>query len=160
MANITIEYMILVPLLILQIFLLPYAASVMMNYWTTSSETITLQDAATHLSSSIQQLYLFINNPSLSTTTVTNNLGIPTYINGYAYSGKVTLTPVSGSSLEEILNLTLSLTGNTISTSSFVVLGQNARWNPSCTTFMSNSTTACISANKYGNGTILLYFTK
>jgi hypothetical protein len=149
--------MILIPLLILQIFLLPFAASVMMNYWTTSSETITLRDAATHLGSSIQQLYLFINNPALSTTTVTNNLGVPTYINSYAYSGKVTLTSASGS--EEILNLTLSLTGSTISTSSFVVLGQNARWNPNYATFMSNSPTACISANKYGNGTILLYFT-
>jgi hypothetical protein len=152
--------MILVPLLILQIFLLPFAAGVMMNYWTTSSETITLQDAASHLGSSIQQLYLFINNPALSTTTVTNNLGIPNYINGYYYSGKVTLTSSSGSGQEEILNLTLSMIGNQISTSSLVVLGQNAQWNPSCTTFMSNSTTACIGANKYGNGTILLYFTK
>jgi hypothetical protein len=151
--------MLLIPLLILQIFLLPFAVSVMMNYWTTSSETITLQDAASHLTSSIQELYLFISNPALSTTTVTNNLGVPTYINGYPYSGKATLTSASGQGSEEILNLTLSLIGNKISTSSIVVLGQNARWNSSCTTFMSNSPSAGINAYKYSNNTILLYFT-
>jgi hypothetical protein len=147
--------MILIPLLILQIFLLPYAASMMMNYWSTSSETIALQDAASHLGSSIQQLYLFINNPALSSTTVTNNLGVPTYINGYAYIGKATLTSVSGS--EEVLNLTLSLIGNTISASSIVTLGQNVQWNSSGTTFMSNSPDACINAQK-DNNIILLSF--
>jgi hypothetical protein len=158
MPNITIEYMILIPLLILQIFLLPYAASAMMSYWTTSSETITLQDAASHLGSSIQQFYLFVNSPALSSTTVTNNLGVPAYINGNAYIGKASLAPVSGSGSEQVLNLTLSLIGTSISTYSIVDLGQNAQWSPSCTTFMSNAPNACINALKYSNGTILLYF--
>jgi len=148
--------MILIPLLILQIFLLPYAASAMMSYWTTSSETITLQDAASHLGSSIQQFYLFINNPAISSTTVTNNLGVPAYINGNPFMGKASLAPVSGS--EQILNLTLSLIGSSISAYSIVDLGQNVQWKPSCTTFMSNSPNACIDALKYSNGTILLYF--
>jgi hypothetical protein len=159
MANITIEYMILIPLLILQIFLLPYAASAMMSCWTTSSETITLQDAASHLGSSIQQFYLFVNNPALSSTTVTNSLGVPAYINGKAYIGKASLAPVSGSGSEQVLNLTLSLTGSSISTYSIVDLGQNAKWKPSGTTFMSNAPSPCINALKYSNGTILLYFT-
>jgi hypothetical protein len=150
--------MILIPLLILQIFLLPYAASAMMSYWTTSSETITLQDAASHLGSSIQQFYLFVNNPALSSTTVSNSLGVPTYINGYAYSGKASLASVSGSGSEQILNLTLSLVGSSISTYSIVDLGQNVQWNRSCTTFMSNSPNACVNALKYSNGTILMYF--
>jgi hypothetical protein len=148
--------MILIPLLILQIFLLPYAASAMMSYWTTSSETITLQDAASHLGSSIQQFYLFVNNPALSSTTVTNNLGVPAYINGNPYIGKASLAPVSGS--EQALNLTLSLIGSSISAYSIVDLGQNAQWNPSDTTFMSNAPNACVNALKYSNGTILLYF--
>ena len=148
--------MILIPLLILQIFLLPYAASAMMSYWTTSSETITLQDAASHLGSSIQQFYLFINNPAISSTTVTNNLGVPAYINGNPFMGKASLAPVSGS--EQILNLTLSLIGSSISAYSIVDLGQNVQWKASCTTFMSNSPNVCIDALKYSNGTILLYF--
>ena len=148
--------MILVPLLILQIFLLPYAANAMMSYWTTSSETITLQDAASHLGSLIQQFYLFVNSPTLSSTTVTNNLGVPAYINGKAYIGRASLAPVSSS--EQVLNLSLSLTGSSISAYAIVNLGQNARWNPSYATFMSNAPNACINALKYSNGTILLYF--
>jgi len=150
--------MILVPLLILQIFLLPYAANAMMSYWTTSSETITLQDAASHLGSLIQQFYLFVNNPDLSTTTVTNSLGIPAYINGNAYTGKASLASVSGSGSEQILNLTLSMVKGSVSTYSIVDLGQNAQWKPSGTTFMSNSPNACVNALKYSNGTILMYF--
>ena len=148
--------MLLIPLLILQIILLPYAASAMMSYWTTSSETIALQDAASHLGSSIQQFYLFINNPSLSSTTVSNNLGVPAYINGNTFLGKASLTPVSGS--EQVLNLSLSLTGSSISAYSIVDLGQNAQWKPTSTTFTSNSPNACVNAQKYSNGTILLYF--
>jgi hypothetical protein len=70
--------------------------------------------------------------------------------------GKASLAPVSGS--EQILNLTLSLVGSSISAYSIVDLGQNAQWKPSCTTFMSNSPNACVNALKYSNGTILLYF--
>ncbi|MGA2386713.1 MAG: hypothetical protein ABSG33_09285 [Candidatus Bathyarchaeia archaeon] len=158
MVNVTIEYMILIPLLILQIFLLPFAASMMMNYWSTSSETIALQDAASQLGSAIQQLYLFVNNPALSSATVTNDLGIPAYINGYAYTGTATLTSVFGSGSEQTLNLTLSLTRTSVSASAIVVLGQNAQWNSSLRTFTSNSASTSINAHKYSNSMILLYF--
>ena len=114
MANITIEYMILIPILVLQIFLLPYATGIFMNYWTTSSNTIALNDACAHISASIGQLYLFLNNPSVSAGTVTNDLGLSAYIGNYAYSGNATLMPVSGSGSGEILELTLSLIGSTI----------------------------------------------
>jgi archaellum component FlaG (FlaF/FlaG flagellin family) len=156
MANITIEYMILIPLLILQIFLLPFAANIIMGAWTNSSETISLQDAATHLTSSIQQFYLFINNPSLTSANITNQLGVPTYINSETYVGKATLIPGSGS--QQVLNLTLSLSKSKITVSSIVTLGENVRWDSSFTTFISNSTTACISAQKYTDGTIVLSF--
>jgi hypothetical protein len=158
MANITIEYMILIPVLILQVFLLPYAAGMMMNYWTTSSETIALQDASNHLSSSIQQLYFSLNNPTFSSGTVTSNLGVPMYINGYAYVGNASLVSVSGSGSEQALNITLALKGNSISTFSIVTLGQNAELNSSSATFTSISPNACINAYKNSNNTILLSF--
>jgi hypothetical protein len=158
MVNITIEYMILIPLLILQIFLLPYAAGVMMNYWSTSSETIALEDAASHLGSSIQQLYLFLNNPNLSTISVTNDLGVPTYINGYAYNGTANLAAVSGSNSENILTLTLSMIGTPVSASSIVTLGENVQWNPSLTTFTSSNPGACIIAQKSDSGSMVLSF--
>ena len=157
MANITIEYMILIPLLILQIFLLPFAANIVMGVWTNSSATVSLQDAAAHLGSSIQQFYLFINNPSLNSATVTNQLGIPPFIDGQTYNGVATLTSTSGTA--QVMNLTLSLQKSKISVSSIVTLGQNVRWDSSHNTFISNSTDAAISAYKYSNGTVLLAFT-
>jgi hypothetical protein len=156
MPNITIEYMILIPILILQIFLLPYAAGIFMNYWSTSSETLALNDASIHLSSSIGQLYFFLNNPSVSSGTVTNDLGIPPYIGNYAYIGNATLISVSGSGSGKVLELTLSLIGSTITTTSPVTLGSNVQWVNS--TFTSTSTIACINGYKDSNNTIWLSF--
>ncbi|HYA77224.1 MAG TPA: hypothetical protein VEF91_00750 [Verrucomicrobiae bacterium] len=156
MANITIEYMILIPILILQIFLLPFAAGIFMSYWTTSSDTLALNDASAHISASIGQLYLFLNNPSVSTGTVTNNLNLPSYIGNYAYNGTATLASVSGSGSETVLELTLTLVGTTISTTTPVTLGQNVQWMNS--TFASNTNNAGITGQKDSNDTILLSF--
>lgn len=156
MAHITVEYMILIPILILQIFLLPYVAGIFMNYWTTSSDTIALNDACAHIRASIGQLYLFLNNPSVSSGTVTNDLDLSAYIGNYAYIGNGTLMSVSGSGSGEILELNLSLIGSSISTSAPVTLGENVQWVNS--TFMSNSNVACITGQKESNNTILLSF--
>jgi len=156
MANITIEYMILIPILVLQIFLLPYATGIFMNYWTTSSDTLALNDAGAHIGASIGQLYFFLNNPSVSTGTVTNNLNLPSYIGNYAYSGNATLASVSGSGSETVLKLTFTLVGTTISTTTPVTLGQNVQWVNS--TFTSNSNNAGITGQKDSNDTILLSF--
>ncbi len=156
MANITIEYMILIPILILQIFLLPYATGIFMSYWTTSSDTLALNNACTHISASIGQLYLFLNNPSVSSGTVTNNLGISTYIGNYAYSGNATLNSSSGSGSGAVLELTLTLIGSSISTTAPVTLGNNVQWVNS--TLVSNSNLNCVIGQKESNNTILLSF--
>ena len=156
MANITLEYMILIPILILQIFLLPFAAGLFMNYWATSSNTLALKDASTNLSSSIEQLYFFLNSASVSSGTVTNNPGIPQYIGNYAYVGNATLISVSGSGSGKVLELTLKLIGSPISTTTPVTLGENVQWLKS--TFMSNSNGACITGYKDSNNTIWLSF--
>jgi hypothetical protein len=156
MAHITIEYVILLPMLILQIFLLPYVAGIFMNYWSTSSETLALQDASSHISSSIQQLYFFLNNPSVSSGTVTNTLGTTHYISNHAYLGNATLISVAGSGSGKVLELTLHLKGTTIATTAPIVLGQNVQWSNS--SFMSNSKSACINAYKDSNNVIWLSF--
>jgi len=154
MANITIEYMILIPILILQIFLLPYATGIFMNYWTTSSDTLALSNTCSRISTTIGQLYLFLNNPSVSSGTVTNNLEVPTYIGNYAYNGTAALISGSGSGL--VLELNLTLIGSSISTATPVTLGQNVQWVNS--TFVSNSNVASITGQKESNNTILLSF--
>jgi len=156
MANITIEYMILIPFLILQIFLLPYATSAIMTYWSTSSETIALDNANSQIGGSLQQLYFFLNNPSVSAGTVTNDLNVAPFIGNYPYIGNATLISVSSSGSATVLELTLRLIGSKISVTSPFSLGPNAQWLNS--TFMSNSTTASITAYKDSNNTILLSF--
>ena len=82
MAHITIEYMIMIPVLIMQIFLFPIAASVIMNTWGDSTTTIQLQTTAGHMGSSIQQLYYTMNHGSMSDGSMKITLDIPPIING------------------------------------------------------------------------------
>src|SRR5665647_3879903 len=83
--------MIMIPVLIMQIFLFPIAASVIMDTWGDSTMTIQLQTTAGHMGSSIQQLYYTINHGSMSDGSMKITLDVPPIINGRAY----TTTPVS-----------------------------------------------------------------
>ena len=156
MVQITIEYMIMIPILILQIFLFPLTAGWIMTTWVDSRQTLALQETASHLGSSIQQMYSALNHESISEGTVTNRLEVPPFIEGYAYTGNATLRTALAQNSSKFLDITLSLRGTSIQASTSVTLGQNVEWQNS--TFMSNSTFASILANKQPNGTILLSF--
>ena len=150
MAHVTIEYVILVPLLILQIFLFPFAASLIMNNWVDSRRTLALQEVADHLGSIIQQTYSFLDNEIMAAGNVNKTLDVPRFIDGYAY------TATGNASDSNVLELTLEFKGVAISVTAAVTLGQNGVWQDSA--FMSNSTSACLRAEKYSNETIRLYF--
>jgi hypothetical protein len=148
----------MVPVLILQIFLFPLAASWLMNIWVDSRRTLALQEAASHMGSSIQQVYSALNHDSISAGAVTQRVDVPPFIENYPYIGNATLKAVSDPSLNssKVLQITLQLrTVGTIVTTS-VILGQNVAWKESV--FVSNSTNACIRAEKFANGTICLSF--
>jgi hypothetical protein len=160
MVHITIEYMILIPILILQMFLFPIVVSGIMNTWVDSRRSLEIQEVASHLGSSIQQVYLSLNHTSIQAGTLTNTLDIPHFIEGYAYSGNATLEAVLGDQAfnsSKELSITLKYNGLGISTTASVILGQNVEWTSS--TFSSNSTNTCLNAEKYANGTIRLSFT-
>jgi hypothetical protein len=136
MTQVTIEYMIMVPLLILQIFLFPIAAVTIMGAWTNSRMTIELQDISGHLGSSIQQLYYTMNHASISSGTLTAQVDVPTTIpNGDKnYNYRITLSnATSSNSVAKVMNLTLSLIGANGQASTLVTLGQNADWNNNST---------------------------
>jgi hypothetical protein len=157
MPHVTIEYVIMVPILILQIFLFPFAAGLIMNTWVDSRRTIALQEAASHLGSSIQQMYFSLNDTAISTGNITSKLDIPSFIEGYPYTGNATLRTVSDTAQSsKVLEVTLKLVGLGISASATATLGQNVEWRNS--TFMSNSTSACIQIQKFDNSTIKLSF--
>jgi hypothetical protein len=150
--------MILIPILILQVFLFPLTAGWIMNTWVDSRRTLALQEAASHLSSSIQQLYSSLNHATISAGAVTNKLDVPPFIEGYAYVGNATLRTALDPALNssKILDITLRLMGASIEATASVILGQNVEWQNS--TFMSNSTFASINAEKQLNGVIQLSF--
>jgi hypothetical protein len=158
MPHITIEYVIMIPLLLLQIFLFPLTASLLMNIWVDSRRTLALKEAASHLGSTIQQIYLTLNHTTISAGIVTQKSNVPPYIENYPYSANAVLRTVLDPALNstKILKMTLKLgtIGTTVTTS--VILGQLVQWKES--TFFSNSTNACIKAQKFANGTISLSF--
>jgi hypothetical protein len=158
--HMTLEYMIMVPLLILQIFLFPYTAGLIMNNWTTSRETLQLQEIASSLGSSIQQLYATLSHDTISTVTVTDSLSLPDFIDGYVYTANATLRTALDSVMNStrILDLTLRLNGTQIQTSTTVILGANINWNAS-SVYVSNSNYASVVAQKLSNSTILITFT-
>ncbi len=149
--------MIMIPILIMQIFLFPLTASLIMNGWVDSRRTLALQETAGHLGSTIQQLYSSLNHETISAGTVTNKLDTPPFVDGYAYTGNATLRTASESNSSKFLDITLKLMGTSIEGTASVTLGQNVEWVPN-STFMSNSTNAIIKAQKQSNGTIWLSF--
>jgi len=157
MAHITIEYMIMLPVLILEIFLFPLTASWLMNIWVDSRRTLALQEVASHLGSTIQQLYFSLNHETVSAGTATYSPGLPPFIEDYHYTGNATLRTVAGSTnSSKVLSVTLVLVKTQITVTTLVILGSNVLWRPSV--FVSNSTSAIVSAEKLSNGTICLYF--
>lgn len=159
MPQVTIEYMILIPVLILQIFLFPYAVGLVMNTWVDSRRSLALEEAASHIGSSIQQVYFSLNHTTIQAGRLDNVLDIQPFIEGYAYTGNATLRtvldPVFDSS--QVLEITLKFQGLGLSATTSVTMGGNVEWVPS-TLLSNNSTQRCVTAEKYSNQTIRFYF--
>jgi hypothetical protein len=156
LPQITIEYMIMVPMLILQIFLFPLTAGWMMNHWVDSRQTLALQETAGHLGSSVQQVYSALNHGSISTGTVKSRLAVSPFIEGYAYRGNASLRAAEVNS-SQFLDITLTFLGGSIATTTSVTLGSNVNWDTD-SAFVSNSTNANLVAVKLANDTILFSF--
>ena len=155
MAHITIEYMIMIPVLIMQIFLFPIAASVIMNTWGDSTTTIQLQTTAGHMGSSIQQLYYTMNHGSMSDGSMKITLDVPPIINGRAYT--TTLSHVTHLDTSyQIMNVTLKIIGTQVQTSTLVTLGQNVNWTQNLA-FNSTSHDLSLIATKTSNSILISY---
>jgi len=94
MTHITIEYMIMIPILIMQIFLFPLTASWLMNIWVDSRRSLALKEVASHLGSTIQQLYFALNHETISAGTATYSPGLPPFIENNHYIVNATLRTV------------------------------------------------------------------
>jgi len=154
MPHITIEYMIMIPMLIMQIFLFPLTATLIMNTWVDSRRTLTLQDVAGHLASTMQQLYFSLNHVSIPVGKASYAPGLPPLIEDYTYYANGTLRPFvgSGSDYTKVIDLRVSLNGTKNSVAVAVILGPNVVWQPSV--FLSNSPRASVTAEKTMNGSV------
>jgi hypothetical protein len=158
-VHVTIEYMIMIPLLILQIFLFPLTASLLMNTWVNSRRDLALQDVASHLSSTIQQLYFSLNHATMQVGTATYSPGLPPFIENlfYTATGQLRPTATATPNSSNVLDIKVTLVGANNFVTSTVTLGPNVNWGQN-SVFESNSTQAAVTAQKFSNGTVAIWF--
>ncbi|MBT8171764.1 hypothetical protein KJN74_02695 [Candidatus Bathyarchaeota archaeon] len=155
MVSVTIEYVMLIPLLFTQVIVFPYVASALTSGWQESQLTIEMQDAADHMASTIQQLYITINRDEILEGTITQASTVPISIGSNPYVIDGTLTdPGDGYSKILTIFLTLDDVGNTVTAST--VLGPNVKWASS--TFRSTSINASVIVEKFSNSTLTFSF--
>jgi len=148
LTSVTIEYVILIPLLFTQMIVFPFVASTITSNWQDSQRDIELQDAANHLASTIQQLYLTLNRDEVLECTVTQASPVPVTVASYPYNVTCSLSdPPDGSSKILMVTLTLDEVGNTATAAA--VLGPNVEWVSS--TMRSTSFEASINVEKEDN---------
>jgi VCBS repeat-containing protein len=141
--------MIMIPVLIMQIFLFPYTAAVIMGTYEDTLVSMELQSTVGHISSSIQQLYYTINHGSFSYGSMQINLDVPQLIQGRSYT--TTLSHVTSTDTSsQLMNVTLKIVGGTEMASSLVTLGTNADWQENLA-FNSAAPSLSLAANKTAN---------
>jgi len=151
-SHVGIEYAILLPILVLQIIVLPLSVSWIMSVWTNDRMKSEIQEAANQVTNTIKQLYLALENSEILPTSnpIIQTLGLPTTIESHLYYAT---GQQSGNSA---INFHFTLQGTGITTNSSAIFGSSIHWQSS--EFFSNSSSACIKAWKYSNNTISLSF--
>ena len=153
MAHITIEYVIMIPILLMQVILIPVATGWMMDVWVDRRRQTALQDVASHLGSTIEQLYFSLNREEIGAGIVTQASNVPLFIESISYVVTASDRRVENSTM---IDLHLALMRGGITATTRVTLGPNVLWDES--TFVSNSTGACIKVEKFSNGTLSFSF--
>lgn len=150
--------MIMIPLLILEIILFPYATSLIMDGWADSRQVLELQEIASNMGSSIQQVYSALNHSSIKSCNVTHTFDFPSYVENSAYMGNGSLSILSDDEYNstKILTITLTMEKTQVSTFIAITLGDCVTWLDS--TYMSNKPDSGVLAQKFADGTIKLSF--
>ena len=157
MPSVTLEYVILIPLLFSQMIVFPFVASTMTSSWQDSQRDVALQEVANHLASNIQQLYLTVNRDEILAGDITQVSTLPVTVASYPYNATASLSTPSDPESVKILTVTLTLDemGNTAT--AVAVLGNNVGdWDYS--TLRSNSADAKIHVNKSVDDVITFSF--
>jgi hypothetical protein len=129
-----------------------------MNTWVNSRRNLALQNVASHLSSTIQQLYFSLNHATMQAGTATYSPGLPPSIEDLFYTATAQLRPTATATpnSSNILDIDVILVGTNNAVTTSVTLGPNVNWGNSV--FKSNSTQAAVTAQKFSNGTVSIWF--
>jgi hypothetical protein len=147
--------MIMIPVMILQIFLFPFVATMLMDNWASSRQTLELQETAGKLSSTIQQMYYTINRASVSSSSAAMKVALdfPKTIENQAYT--VTLLKITNLDFSyRVMNVTLRLINGDCFASSLVTLGDNIDWQDNLS-FSSTTSNIVLTATKTDNAIVL-----
>lgn len=153
MTHASMEYVIMVPILLVQVILIPFAVGWMMDVWVVRRRETALQDVASHIGTTIQQLYFSLNREEIATGTTTQAANVPPFIESIPYVITASDRKVENST---IIDLYLALMGIDVTATTRVTLGPNVLWSQS--TFVSDSADACIKVEKLSNGTLSFSF--
>lgn len=143
----------MVPILILQVILLPFSAGWIMSGWSNSRMQTELQNVANNIGSAIEQVYLSVNRGDILPGTITTVLNVPPTIESYLYSATGQLKTANAT---KILYLYFVLQGSGKQATTMVTLGPNVAWQSSA--FRSNSNSPYVGVQKAVNGTLTFYF--
>jgi len=157
LANVALEAVILAPLLLIQVVLFPFVANTLSAKWANATRDVMLKETASQMASTIQQLYLSLNRPEVSTGTITQASTFPAELDKCSYyaTGLLKASLQLGFGKILFLNLTLQKLGNTVTVQT--PLGTNVLWNET-SLFDSSSPNASIKVQKFANGTLLFSF--
>jgi len=128
-------------------------ASWMMDAWVVRRRETALQDVASHIGTTIQQLYFSLNREEIAAGTTTQAANVPPFIESIPYVITASNRRVENST---IIDLYLTMMGIGTTATTRVTLGPNVLWGQS--TFVSNSTSASIKVEKFSNGTLNFSF--
>ena len=153
MPHVSMEYAIMVPILLVQVILIPVAAGWMMETWVTRRREIALRDVASQIGTTIQQLYFSLHPKEIGAGTTTQAANVPPFIESIPYFITASARKVENSTM---LYLHLALMGVDTTAAARVTLGPNVLWQQSM--FVSNSTSASVRVQKLSNGTLSFSF--
>lgn len=153
MPRVAIEYVILAPLLLLQVIIFPMVASTMTENLADSRRQIALQDAGNHLASTVQQLYLSLSQREISTGVTLQASDLPSTIESRPYTAEGSLGPPldpEDPNSVRVLTISLNLVGPGITAEATTTLPSNVQWDGG--TFRSDSSTASVKVTKLVDG--------
>jgi hypothetical protein len=156
LGHVAIEVVIMAPLLVIQLFVFPLVATTLTSNWADASREVTLQEAASQMASTIQQLYLSLNRAEISEGNITYVLNMPKDIASHSYTAEGSLiTTLHPASTVLLLNVTIDDTGNTATAQAS--LGPNAEWDED-SSFHSLSPNTTVIVQKDEDGTLRFSF--